>query len=274
MALLLLLWLITSGIGSLPAWGQSTFDLYGSARASGLADATTGLHGDAGVQANPGLRGFSPSRTLVFYARETYGLSELRYGAVHLGMPVRTAHLSVGAGTFGFEDYREVHLNGGLAAAVPVGTTRRLGLGVNARYHHLRIPGYGRAGALTLNIGIAAQVLPALTLGSHATNVLAAHLSGGGDLPQTLAVGLGYAAAESIVVVVDAFKDIDFPLALRGGIELRPVRAFAIRAGATSEPVRFTVGSGISVGPVAADLAAEQHADLGWSPSAALTVSW
>jgi hypothetical protein len=118
------------------------------------------------------------------------------------------------------------------------------------------------------------RVVPTLTFGVHGTNLFGARLSDGADLPKTLAVGLSYEAAESIHVVADAFKDIDFPLSLRAGIELRPVPFVAFRAGAASAPIRLTLGTGVAVGGLRAGIAAERHDELGWSPSASVQVLW
>lgn len=254
--------------------GQSGTDLYGSARASALGGATTALIGDAGTHANPGLRGLSPARSLVVYARQDFGLAELRYGSAHVDLPIRRIAVSGSASTFGFADYREIHAGTGIATAVGLGTTRRLGLGVQARYHHLRIDRFGRAGATAVNAGLAVRLVPTFTFGAHATNLFGVRLGDGADVPKTLTVGLAYDAAGTLRIVADAFKDVDFPLCLRGGIELQPVPFVAVRAGATSAPVRFSLGTGVQAGHLRADVAAERHDELGWSPSASLTILW
>jgi hypothetical protein len=213
-------------------------------------------------------------RTVVLFARESFGLAELRYGSVHVDLPVRGVTLSGGGSTFGFDAYREIHGNAGVATVFGLGTTRRLGAGIHVRYHHLRIDGFGRAGAAALHAGLAVRVVPTLTFGVHGTNVLGSRLGDGVELPKTLSVGLSYEAAESIHVVADAFKDIDFPLSLRAGIELRPVPFVAFRAGAASAPARLTLGTGVAVGGLRAAVAAERHDELGWSPCASLQILW
>jgi len=74
--------------------------------------------------------------------------------------------------------------------------------------------------------------------------------------------------------VVDDFKDLDFPLSLRGGVEVQPVDALRLRTGVASQPARFTAGAGVVVGRLRADVAAEQHQTLGWSPAASLGIRW
>ena len=253
---------------------QSSYDLRGHARSTGLAHATTALASDVGVHANPAARSAQASRVVTFFARQSFGLDALRYGAAHVVEPRTWGTLSGGAGTFGFEAYREVHLSAGFARGLRLGTTRRLHAGVALRYYHTRVDGYGQTGALGVHLGLLVRVLNALHLGVRATNVNVPEITSGEALPRVLALGLSYAADRRVRVVVDASKDIDFPLSLRGGLEVRPVSAVRLRAGVASHPTRFTAGVGVLVGRLRADVAAEQHQELGWSPAASLGLHW
>ena len=268
--------LVVSGLVALahPGHAQSSYDLFGNARADALGNATTALPATVGVQSNPSARAALTHPSALFYARQSFGLEALRYGATHLAVPTTWGTLSGGASTFGFEDYREVHLSLGYARGLQFGTTRRLRMGGTLRLHHTSIAEYGRASALGLNLGLGLRLLHSLHLGATATNVTGARLVAKEPLPRTLAVGLFYRALDDLLVVVDAFKDVRFPLAIRGGIEVRPVSPLFLRAGVTTAPVRFRTGVGVRLGPLNADVAAEQHQRLGWSPSASLRARW
>jgi hypothetical protein len=265
---------LTAGMHVGPAHAQSAYDLFGSARADALGNSTTALVSAAGVHANPAARATVPDVEATFYAREGFSLSALRYGATHVTVPVAWGALSGGASTFGFDEYREVHLSGGYARSVQFGTARSVHLGLTARYHHTSIEGFGSAGAVGLNAGFVLTLLRSLRLGAHATNVNGGALVENAPLPRTLAVGLAYRALDRMRVLVDLFKDVRFPTAIRGGIEVHPIPILALRVGITTAPVRFTGGVGARLGPLRADVAAEQHQDLGWSPSASLRVRW
>jgi hypothetical protein len=69
-------------------------------------------------------------------------------------------------------------------------------------------------------------------------------------------------------------KDVDFPLSVRTGLEVNPVPRLALRAGVATEPTRFAAGAGLRWRRLRADLAADRHLDLGWTPSIALAVTW
>ncbi len=257
-----------------PAHAQSSYDLFGSARADALGNSTTALISASGVHANPAARADLSNIEATFYAREGYRLPALRYGATHVGVPFEWGTLSSGASTFGFEDYREVHLSGGFARSLQLGTTRFFHFGLTTRYHHTAIDGFGSAGAFGLNMGVILTLLRSLQLGAHATNVNGGSLVEDEPIPRTLSVGINYQALSELRVLVDLFKDVRFPATVRGGIEVRPVSTVILRTGITTAPTRFMGGVGIHLGPLRADVAAEQHQELGWSPTASLRVHW
>jgi len=275
----LLLGLLMTGLGAVllglpPAHAQSGYDLYGSARASGLGYASTALTTTTGPHANPSVGALRDDRSISFYAREAYGLSLLRYGAVHGLWPTNWGRVSAGASTLGGSAYREVQYSLGYARGVTFGTSRHVRIGVRGRYYHTRIDGYGGAGALGLHLGLLVPLLPSLHFGAQVTNLNAPSLVDDEPLPQTLSVGLQYRVHRRALVVMDVFKDLAFPAAVRGGLEVRPIPRLALRAGITSSPTRFTGGAGLRLGWVRAHVAAEQHADLGWSPSVSLELRW
>jgi len=256
------------------ALGQSSYDLFGNARADALGNSTTALPSAVGVQANPAARAALQEATTLFYARQGFGLSVLRYGATHTALPLDWGTISTGISTFGYEEYREVHTSLGYARSLSLGTSRFLSLGTAVRYHHTSIAGYGGAGSVALNLGLGVALLRALHLGVHATNLNGASLVEGTPLPRTLSLGLHYRALQHLRVLVDVFKDVRFPATARAGIEIQPVTSFFLRVGLTTKPVRFSGGAGLRLGPLTAHIAAEEHQELGWSPSATLQAQW
>jgi hypothetical protein len=256
------------------ALGQSSYDLFGDARADALGNSTTALPSAVGVQANPAALAPLRETTTLFYARQGFGLSALRYGASHAALPFDWGTASAGVSTFGFEDYREVHVSAGYARSLSLGTSRSLSVGTRVRYHHTSIVEYGSAGTVALNLGLRVALLHTLHLGVHATNLNGTSLVDREPLPRTLSVGVHYRALQDLRVLVDAFKDVRFPVSARAGLEVRPVTPLFLRIGITTKPVRFSGGAGIRVGPLDAHIAAEEHQELGWSPSASLRARW
>lgn len=266
--------LVVGLCGPSPAPAQSAYDLFGGSRASGLGSAATALTTTAGVHANPGANALQERRRVSFSAREGFGLSALRYGALSSTWPTSWGVLSMGASTFGGEEYREIHYSLGYARGLQFGTSRHVYVGLLGRYYHTRIEGYGGTGAMGLHLGLLIPVLPSLHFGAHATNVNGPSLVEGEALPQTLSIGIQYRVNSRLLVVTDVFKDLSFPASARAGLEIRPISVLALRAGITHSPTRFTGGVGLQLGRIDTHVAAEQHPELGWSPSASLEIRW
>ena len=251
------------------AFAQS---LEGGARSVALGGATTALAGDIWGHANPAVWSTQENRALSFFASQAFGLPELRLGALHAIQPLSFGTFALGVRSFGYEAFRTTHLNLGLARAFTLGTSRAFHVGLSATYQMVSIERYGSGGALGLTVGTLVGLSPSLDLGFQATNINRPQLAGREEFPRTIALGLGYRPAEAMTIVVDANKDIRFPLSLRAGFEFLPIPTIAIRAGITTEPNRFTSGIGLRLSRVITDIAAERHPWLGWSPAFALSL--
>lgn len=259
---------------------QTTLSMEGGARVAALGGAGAALPGDAWGHANPASWGTLEGRAVAFYATEGFGLAELRLGALRYAEPTAWGTFAAGARTFGASAFRETVFTLGYGHGLRLGTTRRLYVGAAARYFRIALgersdgASYGSADAVGLTIGALVRPLPRLVIGVAAANVNGPSYTHGSPLPQTLAVGLAYQATRRLLVVADAFKDIDFPLSVRAGLEVIPVEVLALRTGVATAPARITAGVGLRLRRLRACLAAERHETLGWTPAAGLAVQW
>jgi len=262
------LWVVVmvGWVGNTPAQ-----TLEGGARAIALAGATTALLGEAWAHANPASWGGCQRPTLAFMVSQAYGLEALRLGAATYVQPTRPLTLALGARTFGFEDFRETHLWLGLAKALYPASQRPLHLGLSLRYQHVALTRYGSAGALGIWAGLQAHIFSWLMAGLATTNLNAPRWAGREALPQTLAIGLAYQPSTRFQVLLDVSKTMRFGPDFRIGVEVWALPALALRAGSGSLPERFTIGFGVVLGALQADIAVEHHAYLGWSPALSLS---
>lgn len=257
-----------------PYSGRAQSSIEGEARAAALGGASTALtHAPMGY-ANPASWATFSGRAVSFFAFEAFGLAALRLAAAAYVEPTSLGAFAIGAQTFGFDDYRETHLHAGFGRGFGLGTTRRFHVGFSLRYHRVSIPGYGKAGALGLGLGGLVEVWPSVLVGFQATNFHVPKLAGREELARSLALGLAYSPVEQALVVLDVYKDVRFPLSVRAGVEIQPVTSFVLRAGAATEPSRFTAGAGVRLGTIVADVAGERHAVLGWSPAVSFGLRW
>jgi hypothetical protein len=261
-------------IAGRPARAQFNPVLEGGARRVGLCGATTALRGDVWGYGNPASWSTLERPAASLMASQAYGLAAMRLGAATFAYPTSIGTAAATARAFGFEDYRETRLEVGFARGVTLGTSRRFHVAATARYYHLAIDGYGSAGAVGLSVGWLVEVLPGLDLGGHATNLNQPALAGREDLPRTLSAGLAFAPSDALVVTADVFKDVRFPATVRAGVEVRPLQAFSVRAGAAAQPARYALGAGLHLSWLRAHLAADRHPVLGWSPALSTTVQF
>lgn len=239
----------------------------GGARALALGRAASALGGDVWGHHNPASWATLPGRAGSAFASQAFGLSELRLGAVALAEPTRFGTVAASARTYGFEDFRETVFGLGVARSFAVSATRRVHAGLRLGYTSVSIPTFGSAGALGLSLGALTEVLPGLDFGFHAYNLNRPEITEADPLRRGLEVGLAYRPAEQALVLVGVDKEVDFPVSFRGGLEVQPVEVLFLRAGVTTEPVRFSAGVGVALGILRADVAAERHEVIGWTPS-------
>jgi hypothetical protein len=153
---------------------------------------------------------------------------------------------------------------------------RRLGekllLGAHAQYLRVSAQEYGAAGGVSGGLSILAEPLPRLWFGArlqHPFGVELAELR----LPTRLQLGAAWRSSESLLLLLEADKDLERPAQVKAGIEYAPASVVRIRVGMRSEPTRPTFGAGLRLkNGLALDMGAEWHPTLGMTP--AFMVSW
>ena len=249
-----------------PAQAQLVPLAEGGARALALGRAATALEGEVWGHYNPASWATLPGRAGAAFASQAFGLSELRVGAVALAEPTRYGTFAATARTYGFEDFRETLVGLGYGRAIPVSASRAIQTGVHLRYHTVSITDFGSSGALGVSLGAIMEVVSGVQFGFFAQNLNRPELSDLDPLQTKLDVGLAY-RLEHALVLFAVSKDVDYPVSFRGGLEVQPIDVLFLRAGFTTEPVRFSTGLGVAVGMLRADIAAERHEVLGWTPA-------
>ena len=283
-ALRLLALLVAGLLAGVPAHAQLA---EGGARALALGRAATALGGETWGEFNPATWAALDARRADLFASQAFGLSELRVVALAASVPTSVVTLAANARSYGFADYRETRVGLGLGRAVPLSGSRDLALGVLVQLHNVAIDGFGSTSTVTVSAGTQVEVLPGLRAGLHARNLSALGRSTDAELATplatapALAVGLAYAASERTLVLLDAEKDLDFPLAVRAGLEVGVVDVLVLRGGVQTAitgdgtvPTRLSAGVGIRSGPLRADVAVERHETLGFTPAVSVGVDF
>ncbi|MBL7978860.1 MAG: hypothetical protein JNN12_11020 [Bacteroidetes Order II. Incertae sedis bacterium] len=243
-------------------------------RSLGVGGAGVALVGETSGLLNPAALGESALRQVSFSAAQGFGMAELRHGLLTVSLPMNALSLGLNVGSFGFEAFRETQFRLHAARGFGFGSKRKFYLGATAQYHMLNISNYGNGSAFSVGIGGLTALTDRTMIGFRISNLNKATYTNGEELPRNLAVGLAYKPLPDVRFLLDAEKDVRFPVSVRGGFEYSPVKSLTLRSGFSTAPVRYAAGVGFKAGRLGADAAFERHETLGWTPSVAFSVGF
>lgn len=209
-----------------------------------------------------------------FFGVRYFGLAEITDIAASVTFPTEIGVLAGGAHRYGYDLFNESRLRIGYK-----NSTLGFHYGAVLNYSHVvQGGGYGSAGALGIDIGLAAPILPELWIAAKATNINYPTYGSRNDeeLPRDLSVGLSYQLSHRALFSAEAYKDVRFPLAFRGGVEVQVIGNLTARAGTTTQPQTFSGGFGYARSMWSANVAVQRHENsvLGYSPAVDFKISW
>jgi hypothetical protein len=196
--------------------------------------------------------------------------TERKFMLKALAMHTATMILPTSSGTFacaiqqsGFSAYREQKL--GIAYGRNLGT--KISIGAQFDYLSKMIRGYGKADAVTAELGCLLHVTPRLHAGLHAFNAALRKL-GDEVLPVVFTAGLGYEFSDVFLLSAETILQDDASPLSRFMCEYRIIPQLTIQLGLSTDP-QFT-GAAVSwvVNNLWFCLTATHHPQLGFSPAA------
>ncbi len=245
------------------ASAQSTIGAKGAA----LGNATTALYEDSwGLFSNPST--ISSNGLIVgFYGLQYYGFPEITDISSIISIPLLGGHSAIGFYRYGDDLYAETNINTGFKYEF-----QGIHAGASLQYRHVSFGGnYGSGGAINISLGLLAEINESLWFGAKIRNINRAQYSfefNDEELPQDISIGLMYNLEQKATFVFDVIKDVRFPVAYRGGLEVEIIDNFIGRIGATYEPITYTFGFGYKMKGWQFNVAIQQHEILGISPGA------
>jgi hypothetical protein len=143
-----------------------------------------------------------------------------------------------------------------------------LHFGLAGNYNHISFgEDYGSGGAIGVDIGVAAEITSNLWIGAKTININRASYKGiREDLPRETAIGFSYALNELALFAFDVVKDVSFPVAYRGGVEIKVIDNLKGRVGITTAPSTYSLGFGYGREQWDINFAVQKHEVLGFSP--------
>lgn len=209
-----------------------------------------------------------------FFGVRYFGFAEITDMAFSLTYPTTIGVLGAGVHRYGFDLYNEHRIRIGYK-----NTLLGFHYGLVLNYSHVAqdIVG-GSAGALGIDLGISAPLSSNLWMGAKAANINQPEYGSRNNekLPRDLSIGLFYRLSDVAIFSTELYKDVQFPLSYRGGVEIIIIEALVGRAGITTKPRIFTAGFGYSGSFWSANVAVQRHQNqvLGYSPAVDFQISW
>ncbi|MBS1519300.1 MAG: hypothetical protein JSS91_14550 [Bacteroidetes bacterium] len=243
------------------------------ARAAGLNGAFTSVSNNSlAVFYNPSGLGQLKFREIsVCYSPSLFGVSGLSQAAFSYAEPTEAGTFAVGIKTLGFELYRESVIKLSFGKVFK----DRIFLGINADYFNLSIANYNSASALGLDIGAMAYISDFMKWGFAVNNLTGSKIGKTKEkIPQVYRTGLTFQPSENLILILEAEKDVKYPLSVRSGFEYSVLDLADLRAGISTEPVSFSGGIGLNYGLFQLDYSLYNHQELGITHQGTLSLNF
>jgi hypothetical protein len=135
---------------------------------------------------------------------------------------------------------------------------------------------YGKKSNITFDAGIMIRITKELMFGAHTFNPMHVKLSDYNDerIPTILNAGFGYTFSEKLLLTAEAYKNSEFPMEFRSGVEYKIAHVAYARVGITTNPGRYTFGFGLELKNFTLDFSSSVHSQLGYSPQVSLQYSF
>jgi len=243
------------------------------ARAVGLNGAYTSLSDNSlAIFYNPAGLGQMKYRELsVFYSPAPFGLTELSTAALTYAEPFKFGTFGLGIKNYGYELYREINVLLSYGGKYK----DRIFYGLNLNYYNLNIKNYNSASSFGIDAGLMAYLTKYLKWGFFGKNVTGSTIGITREkIAQVYRTGFTVTPRNDLNLIIEAEKDVKYPLSVRGGLEYRIMDYVVLRGGIGSEPAAITGGIGFNYKIFQIDYALYQSPDLGLTHQGTLTINF
>ncbi len=200
-----------------------------------------------------------------------FGITELKEVGAGGAFKTTIGGFGAAASLFGYNLYQE--FTGRVAWGRSLGSIFDIGLSLS--YYHLSIQNYGSSGTAGLDAGVIAQCNSSIRTGFVITNINNPHIGSSHEsLPQTLTIGATIDLLPRISISAELFKDFQFPVSMRYGIEYTPLNEIYFSVGTSTEPSILAGGFGLSFSYFHIEYAIQYHQPLGISHYVTLAISF
>jgi len=209
--------------------------------------------------------------TGVFYSPAPFGLKELAAGYAAFCEPLNFGTFTAGFMTYGYTLYRENKFLLSFSNRL----MEDLFIGAALNYHHITINNYGSDGSFYLNIGVLGYITPDIHFGFDIININRGTFGSEKDqIPVIFNTGLSFNYDDVFLIHMGLQKDIIYNYSVSGGMEYVIFDLLTIRTGISTDPVKYSAGTGLHYGHFSFDYAFSLHNDLGAAHQVGLIFSF
>jgi hypothetical protein len=232
------------------------------ARSTGMGNAHVTLSDGWSLFNNIGGMGRVMESQALFGYDHRLGLNELTTLAAAMALVQDWGNLGVTVSHFGGTLFNQQNLG--------IGMSNTLGItsfGVKLNYFQTNIEGFGRTASPIIELGGLAELTPQLLFGAHIYNLTRSKLSKLSDeyLPMTVKAGLSYRPSDSLMLNVEAEKEILLDPIFKAGLEYNLKNRIWGRTGFHTQPNNFFFGLGFKPRKYQIDYAMSQNYRLGFT---------
>jgi hypothetical protein len=241
------------------------------ARSAAMGNASVTIHDAYAMFNNIGGIAKEESITAALAFENRFGISSFNTIGAGVIIPKKWGNSTINIFKFGDELYSEHKL--GLGYAHNLGM---VSLGAQLNYIQYYIEGFGTRGALVIEFGGIAEIVPELIFGAHIFNVSQTKLSSQDQehIATVIKSGLSYRPIHKLMINVEAEKDVEYKARYKAGIEYEIIEKFYIRSGFSTGNKHGYHGIGFWPGRLQIDYTLSNNFQLGFSHQASLTFSF
>jgi hypothetical protein len=208
---------------------------------------------------------YVPSVTAGVTTEQRFLLKALSSHTAALAMPGLGGGLSLIMQQSGYHAYRQRGIGFGYGRTLG----HRCGIGIQIDHLSKTIPQYMSASTLTFELSCILHLTSQLHAAIHAFNP--AHRKLYGELlPVVYTVGMGYEVSPDFLCSIAVKQENDAAPFTKFMCDYRPVAAFSLQLGLSTEPQFSTLGMGVYLNRLYISCTAHYHPQLGITPQIAL----
>jgi len=203
---------------------------------------------------------FSNSTVGISYSPSPFGLKELSTAYLSYVQPVKFGVVSAGFMIYGFELYKETQF----AFAFSKLLSNNFSFGITSILKNISIKNYGNKNFLLFNLGCKAILTQNLNIGFAFENITRTSVNDeSNQFPVILSIGMNYKPFDWINIFTALFKELNYNLSLRTGVEYKILDYLSLRIGTANQPEEFSGGIGFFYDLISLEYAVISHQDLG-----------